>query len=395
MRSPALIVALVLLVATPALAQRANLPRSDSTCVSTGVDPDLELRVVTYYGPYTFAAPYKNDLCDYDTFGNCTIRLRGLLHTNKTGADDPGGTVLNRPLVIYNHGHERDRGEACALARFLVRDNDYVMFQPLRRGHTAKSLPGIRSTGTHIDDYIERCPTCPGGTCASCAGVECTCSGAGCQPCYTSVDGDGFDEPGVCTGCSAGGACATECTQTNAWNKELNYLHLSTNDVDLAVNYMKSHPAINATGKLIDPERIFFLGHSFGGSLTIFANGRDLGQQASVGVSPGALSWNDVYEARLTEAMADQKRPFYVLQPKNETKLDPVRVLPAVAIQGRRCVQAGLFPEVPIDPNDPKTPNKQAHEGFIGDDEQVDHWGPSVLQFFDLYSGPGACNLAD
>src|SRR5687768_12289003 len=59
------------------------------------------------------------------------VSLQGSIHYK-----DPGNeTIKNRPVLIFNHGHERKRGEGCAIIRYFTREHNWVVFTPLRRGH--------------------------------------------------------------------------------------------------------------------------------------------------------------------------------------------------------------------------------------------------------------------
>ncbi len=190
-----------------------------SAACSFGASSTIVTEEVSYV-PTTFTNP--ND----PRSSSGVVHLMGWLYYHIP----PSGTLRNAPVLIYNHGHEAQRGEPCEIARFFV-NQKFVVFAPLRRGHYANN---IASTGIHIDDYVN----------------ECLASGGQCAPCNPL-------EPETCI--------------YNAF--EMEYLKTQYVDVLDAITYIRGHASIGRTNaKLADPTRIAILGHSYGGALTVFAN---------------------------------------------------------------------------------------------------------------------------
>ena len=329
----------------------------EGTVCPTGRCPDVDVvrQIVSYEGGLFDNRPGVTDeRCDYffpgDGSRECHINLQGWLYYEKDKR------IANAPLIVFAHGHDKERGQPCAIVRFFVK-RGYVVFAPLRRGHTSSSAS---STGTHIDDYVDQC---------------------------------------------------TSCTGDELQAREVAYLKAQVQDVQSAITYMKKYPFVPKPGapiskqaqKLINPNRIAIMGHSFGGSLVLFANAVELGHNATVAISAAALSWpipeaegNPEWEAKLKEAVDDARHPIYFLQPKNEippgSSVEPTRILSGRAILDGHRVQAGIFPKTCIDPEkiDPDTGDlmpegRQAHSNFIGLDNMLANWGPSVQAFLRLY----------
>lgn len=329
----------------------------EGTACPTGNCPDVDVhrQIVSYEGGVFDNRPAVTDSrCNYSfpspNVRECHIDLRGWLYYEK------GKTILNAPLIVYNHGHNKERGQPCAIVRFFV-SRGYVVFAPLRRGHTSSSAS---STGTHLDDYVDQC---------------------------------------------------TNCTQAERNLREVNYTKRQTQDVKSAIDYMKKYPYVPDPdappspfgGKLIDPNRIAIMGHSFGGSLTLFANALDLGHQAAIDISGAALSWpndeepgNPEWKPKLRTAVEDMLRPIFFLQPRNEvppgSSTEPTQYLSGIAMKRNRRVQAALFPKTCVEPGkiddetgDPMPEGLQAHSNFITLDKMVADWGPAVHAFLRLY----------
>ena len=287
------------------------------------------------------------------------VKLRGWLYYDATDF------VQDAPVLIYNHGHDEERREPCAIARYFVRKG-FVVFAPLRRGHRGEPGSLIKSTGIHTDVYVNKC-----------------------MRSYETAlaDGGGYEYL-FCGSVS----CRQEisCSYSRRANAiELFYIRKQIEDVDAQIGYIKQHPAISrADGKLADPTRITILGHSYGGSLMIFSNQHDFGQNVAVDISGAELSWSDsnpFWEFDLKDAMLSQKQPMYFLQPKNGRSLQPTKVLFRVAVNQEYRSQAAIFPAVPPDEGNTDPDWKQAHGNFISRSDQVEIWGPSVIEFIKRY----------
>jgi hypothetical protein len=315
---------------------------------------------VTYYENLN---PSANDLRASAVSGKFVVRLQGWLYF------EDGKKHKDQKVIIYNHGHNDGRNEPCDLAKYFVK-NGFVVFAPLRRGHYAKTpspqkpnWQKITSTGVFTDDYVKDCLLKGNRTCSLC-GVP--------------------NPPSICT--------------SNQY--EVDYICQQVADVREQVNYIKNHAAINAdgsstTGKLTDPNHIAVLGHSYGGSVIIFANAELDDQNVAISVCGAELSWGDdepAWQTELSCAMEDQRRPIYFLQPKNGCTLAPMKRLFGIAIDQKYRSKAAIFPPTDWKPGkiDPETGElepeyKQAHENFIGETDEIEGWGQSVKEFIELY----------
>ncbi|HEY0461438.1 MAG TPA: alpha/beta hydrolase [Pyrinomonadaceae bacterium] len=320
----------------------------------------IQMKRVTYYENLS---PPANDLRASIDGNKPVIRLKGWLYF----AD--GEMNKNKPVIIYNHGHSDTRNEPCRLAKYFV-EQGFVVFAPLRRGHSANTpspkpadWQPISSTGVFTDDYVKNCLISGKCSCNVC-GIELPASGC----------------------------------KSNRY--EVDYIRQQVSDVRQQINYIKDHDAINSsgkntTGKLVNPDQIAVLGHSYGGSVIIFANAELDTQSVAISVSGAELSWGSdepEWETELSCAMGSQKRPIYFLQPKNGRTLAPTKTLYGIAINQKYRSQAAIFPPTAWDPlkidDDtglPELEYKQAHENFISNADEIKGWGKSVKEFIERY----------
>ena len=191
--------------------------------------------------------------------GSYQVQLRGELHYRRTRGET---AIKNRPVIIYNHGHEAKREEPCAIVDFFT-SNKFVVFVPLRRGHFVDNNndgdgfddEDIRSTGIHIDDFKDKCMR-------------------------TKEEAD--RNPRSYLYCGSGACGPAECGSDSYRNAvELWYLDLQQWDIGAQIAYIKSLPAIldetrtardefiSKPKKLADADRIAIMGHSYGGALTV------------------------------------------------------------------------------------------------------------------------------
>jgi hypothetical protein len=123
----------------------------------------------------------------------------------------------------------------------------------------------------------------------------------------------------------------------------------------------------------------------------------------AIDISGAELSWEypdePFWKSELKPAARDANRPIYFLQPKNGVSLAPTKVLFGVSVDEKFRAQASIFPPAPWDEfcrlrtancwdpeNDKLVPEEvQAHSTFIGNKEQVEFWGPSVVEFINRY----------
>lgn len=347
----------------------ATTARADiSNCTGVGDDRAIRMRRVTYLGPFnSISTDLRSDAENPNNPVNNNVELKGWLYY-------PSGIVEGRPVVIFNHGHAKERPEPCTVAKYFV-ERGFVVFVPLRRGHNSATDPTFRSTGVHIDYFTNKCmrearnpnqsqyPILP----------QLYCGSFYCR--------EGFN-----------------CSDPNAENAfEVGYIRQQRDDVRDQIRFIKEQNGTFYPSKLADPNRIAVLGHSWGGSLAIFANEFDYGQNVVIDVSGAELSWSNQdpwWEFDLKDAMNAQKLPMYFLQPKNGLSLEPTKVLFGKAVNKEYRSQASIFPPAPWDPTKRDedgvlvTEARQAHETFIGrfnGTEMIDIWGPSVIEFINRY----------
>lgn len=315
---------------------------------------DIKMQRVTYYED---ESPASGDLRAGVVDGRRIIRLRGWLYYYKPNA---GSTVENAPVLIYNHGHDETRKEPCAIVNNFV-PKGWVVFAPLRRGHSGSN---IASTGVHTDDYVDNCVNSGPCSCNTCAVGEVPFCGR-----------NGY---------------------------EVNYIKQQVEDVREQIRYIRDRGAINTTGRIANRDKIAIAGHSFGGSLIVFANSALVNQNVAIDISGAELSWSEAnpwWELELSCAMNSQQRPIYFLQPKNGRTLAPTRTLFGIAIENQYRSQAAIFRAafwdsacVGLDSScfDTETgmikPEwEQAHGNFIVRPESVKEWAPSVREFINRY----------
>jgi hypothetical protein len=338
--------------------------RAEVNCEQIRPTPTIITKRVTYLGPFNSVS---TDLRADPSDSNHTVKLRGLLYY-------ASGTVKDAPVIIYNHGHDQDRGEPFAIMRYFVK-RGFVVFAPLRRGHLYE--PGFRSTGVHIDNYVNKCMRSQ----ATAQNNSLPFLYCGSVFCRQSV---ACDDP----------------NRDNAL--DVGYIAMQTDDIRDQISYIIDEPAINATGKLVDPTRVALLGHSYGGSAVIFANGYDFGQNVTISISAAEKSWGDrnpYWETDLRAAMNNQAQPIYFLQPKNGLSLEPTKSLFAKAVNKGYRSQASIFGPAPWDSvcenedgscwdeeeEKVKPEWEQAHGTFITTDDQVGKWGCSAIEFINRY----------
>jgi hypothetical protein len=310
------------------------------------------------------------------------VVLRGTLHYRRPIIGDL--TLKNRPTLIFNHGHERERGEACAIVEYFT-SMGWVVFTPLRRGHFIDLGDNglYRSTGIYIDEFVDLCSR-------SQSEAESGFPESDDPPKLPHLyRGSGFCRPGAPT--------ADPAIRRSA--VELSYLAEQRIDVRDAITYLKSLPAITSgvisqSWKLVDAKNIVVLGHSYGGALTILTNQFDYGQSVAIDVAGGELSWDNpdepYWKIDLMEAMHDQKRPMFIFQASNGKYLSPTKKLFKIGVEKEYRIQAAIYGPVPAcadndsdgncDDDPDQTVFKDIHGKFIGDG-QVAKWGPAVIEF--------------
>jgi len=327
------------------------------------------------------------DPVDDDTRASITdcgeeVRLRGWWFK-------PAGPLMpanGYPTIIYSHGSEdmktaSKKGSAkCTIVDPLVAAG-YAVFVAHRRGHG-------KSTGIYYEDW---------------------------QTVSTILD------------------CADDPQNCPVIRREaaMSYLHRQANDVEDAYNKVKGYPEVN-------PKKMFLMGHSFGGMVTMFANEKDLGHKAAVNFAGGGESWDGdpclgdsaknysmcsgydrgVLQDYLITSVDLAKAPVYSFDTKHDVSIAPVYELPYHAWKSYRGrFQATLFGPVsglsckfpnsdgntvscdtdePVTkpcPADPATGEVEmcgnvAHAAFATQSEQIARWMPSVLEYLHRFGGP-------
>src|SRR5262245_9885504 len=242
--------------------------------------PAAKLRTYYSHQPGVVEDPTRTD-CSIVT-GSCRTELKGFLFLPAVQHGFSG----NHPFIVYNHGSEENPGTKCEIGEYFS-SLGYVVFVPHRRGHG-------KSTGMYLDQFVASPIFCPSGQ---------------------------------------GGQC------------KMDYLHRQEADVEAAIDYVKTlfgrgHGIFRP--KLVDPHRLAIMGHSFGGSTTVFVNAKHLGQKAAVDIAGGSQSWegSDAARSEMREAVRHAVAPTFFLEPMNDKSIEPTFMLAATAARSCRVFQA-------------------------------------------------------
>jgi dienelactone hydrolase len=105
----------------------------------------------------------------------------------------------------------------------------------------------------------------------------------------------------------------------------------------------------------VAPARIAVAGCSYGGIETLLGAERNVGYQAAISISPGALSWshNDALRRRLIQTVHGINIPVLLLQPARDASLEPSRVLGAEAARLGKPFSIKVYPDT--GPEDQRT----------------------------------------
>ena len=259
------------------------------------------------------------------------------------GHSSISGSPKNLPAIIFSHGSGQPVSEVCAMATYFT-DRGFAFFVPHRRGH------GL-STGVLWSDYLDQ-----------------VCNRTAQQPFGT-------------------------CGRVNNNELLLDYLADQTFEVARAMEFLLWIK--NAAGdRVVNPNKVALMGHSFGGMVTLFNNAVMNDHRAAVNIAGASESWDYFDEDDglntpdnsqsiriLKSAVRSANKPIFSFQPKNDVSIRPISVLSAVAIDDLQRHQAAIYGPVPPDPGDERIDTETAHGKFVTDAGQIEKWGPAVIEF--------------
>jgi dienelactone hydrolase len=179
----------------------------------------------------------------------------GTLYTPKP-ADYASSTTGKFPAIIFNHGSEEDFADnhLCQIADYYV-PQGYIVFIPFRRGDGNDTNPDRRSTGIHINDFVDD---------------------------FLATSSP-YRHPTTCG--SSGPVGADACYRGELLRQQ------ADQEIREAMDYLKARPDVAKKGGDSGDYRIAIFGSSYGGQVTVYANTLDLGQSAAVIFSPAAKEW--------------------------------------------------------------------------------------------------------
>lgn len=143
-------------------------------------------------------------------------------------------------------------------------------------------------------------------------------------------------------------------------------------DVITAATYLISNAPVN-------PNKVAYIGHSYGGITSIFANAIPGLHQAAISISGDSESWqNDALRDLLYGAIDNATSPLFFLQPKNDVDISPTAEFfrRAAAYPNNTRSQGAIFSPVSYAPN-----AECAHICFVYDDKIIKSWGNTVIDF--------------
>ena len=316
----------VTVAAAVAVAAGAVAVVSTSTAAHAGPicgSPPCAIELSYFKPAKSTYSSFDKSLCKLDNAGHCTlIDLKGWLYL--PGGKSIAASKAGLPLLVFVHGSSTGAvPRGTEMARYFT-GQGYAFFVLHRRGHGD-------STGRNLDF-----PTCTG------------------------------------------------CTPTQAHLKELGFQQDQTFEVHQAIRHLLTVKNGSAK-KLVDPDQVAFMGHSYGGDITLFSDELNLGQRTAVSIAAASESWqaydnedgtiNDAGPSitKFKNAVAAHKKPLMFLEPSNDCSTRPLVVLSKVIGDQARPYEATLFGPVPN-----ISACQDAHVGFVSDHSQVFKWGPSV-----------------
>jgi alpha-beta hydrolase superfamily lysophospholipase len=286
---------------------------------------DVPVLFTPYYG-YAFS-------------GGVSI-LKGYLYLPESST--VAASPKNLPLIVFNHGSDLSAGEQCEMAAYFSGEG-FAFFVPHRRGH------GL-STGVYYTDFLD-------------------------QVCHRT-DQNPF------------GTCGR--VQNNSLL--LDYLQDQTFEVAQAISYLSSLTN-SAHQPIINPNKVAIMGHSFGGMVTLFNNNVLTNHRAAVDIAGASESW-DYFDRddgnntpddspsidKLRAAVRGANKPIFFFEPKNDVSIRPTVVLSNVAGNHEERYQAAIYGPVPG-----ARDGEEAHGKFVTDHDEVQKWGPAVIEFLSRF----------
>lgn len=187
------------------------------------------------------------------------------------------------------------------------------------------------------------------------------------------------------------------CGRVNNNEKLLDYLADQTFEVARAMEFLLWIK--NAAGdRVVNPNKVALMGHSFGGMVTIFNNAVMTDHRAAVNIAGASESWDYFDEDDgvntpdnsqsiriLKSAVRSANKPIFSFEPKNDVSLRPIAVFADVAIADFQRHQATIYAPVPPDPGEDRIDSETAHGRFVLYASQIEKWGPAVLEFLSRF----------
>ena len=127
----------------------------------------------------------------------------------------------------------------------------------------------------------------------------------------------------------------------------------------------------------VDSRRIVFVGHSFGGSLTVLMTEREPGARAAVMFSAAGYSWDrsPQLRSRLLAALSRTSVPMFFIHAANDYSTNPGTALDTELARLGKAHRLKIYPPVGKTPDD----------GHDFPNNSISVWEPDVFAFLDAY----------
>jgi pimeloyl-ACP methyl ester carboxylesterase len=248
-----------------------------------------------YWGSdaYVRGTPSNTDRCSL-SFSGWRCHLSGWLYTptGTSGSDLPALVFIHGSGGSYAAGESISQNGECEMINYFV-SRGYVVWAPLMRGvadSTGGATPatgnstsaGFVNTGVQVSDWSE---------------AESTPGSANYGWYTASLAAWGISSP-----------TADDYTALTT----LEYMDEEVDDIQLALTYLVSLPALVGRGPLVDSDKIAMSGHSYGGATIVLASSHALTPlpKATVNMSGGVMSWtsSDIWKKVLKYYAAQHKQ---------------------------------------------------------------------------------------